>query len=88
MSSQNVTWRRRPLAIFNGDSKMDTTVSHYVVFENACLRVAGELLEKVTRVLTPEEQAVMDQDWIGRDGSKRKLDASMRQSLRALILLT
>lgn len=33
-----------------------------------------ELLEKATRVLTPEEQAIMDQDWVGKDGSKRKLE--------------
>ncbi|PPQ77217.1 hypothetical protein CVT25_011063 [Psilocybe cyanescens] len=42
-----------------------------------------ELLEKATRVLTPEEQAVMDQEWIGKDGSKRKLEMIMgRQKLK------
>ncbi|KAF8895686.1 P-loop containing nucleoside triphosphate hydrolase protein [Gymnopilus junonius] len=42
-----------------------------------------ELLEKVTRVLTPEEQAVMDQDWVGKDASKRKLEMVMgRQKLK------
>jgi len=35
---------------------------------------SGELLEKATRVLTTEEQAVLDQDWVGKDGSKRKLE--------------
>jgi len=35
---------------------------------------AGELLEKVTRVLTSEEQVIFDKDWVGRDGSKRKLE--------------
>ncbi|KDR75244.1 hypothetical protein GALMADRAFT_98552 [Galerina marginata CBS 339.88] len=42
-----------------------------------------ELLEKATRVLTPEEQAVMDQEWVGKDGSKRKLEMIMgRQKLK------
>jgi len=34
----------------------------------------GELLEKSTRMLTPEEQAVLDQDWVGKDGTKRKVE--------------
>lgn len=34
----------------------------------------GELLEKATRVLTPAEQAIMDTEWVGKDGSKRKLE--------------
>jgi elongation factor 3 len=33
-----------------------------------------ELLEKATRVLTDEEKRVLDQDWVGKDGSKRKLE--------------
>ncbi|KAL0956356.1 hypothetical protein HGRIS_002506 [Hohenbuehelia grisea] len=42
-----------------------------------------ELLEKVTRVLTPEEQAIMDTDWVGKDGSKRKVEMIMgRQKLK------
>jgi hypothetical protein len=36
--------------------------------------LSGELLEKATRVLTAEEQAVLDQEWVGKDGSKRKLE--------------
>ena len=36
--------------------------------------ILGELLEKVTRVLTPEEKAILEQDWVGKDGSKRKLE--------------
>lgn len=40
-------------------------------------RRIGELLEKATRVLTPEEQKVMDQEWVGKDGSKRKLEVSV-----------
>jgi len=34
----------------------------------------GELLEKATRVLTPEEKRILDQEWVGKDGSKRKLE--------------
>ena len=33
-----------------------------------------ELLEKATRVLTDEEKALLDQEWVGRDGSRRKLE--------------
>ena len=36
----------------------------------------GELLEKATRVLTDEEKKVLEQDWVGKDGSKRKLEVS------------
>lgn len=36
----------------------------------------GEVLEKVTRVLTPEEQALLDQDWVGKNGTKRKMEVS------------
>lgn len=42
-----------------------------------------ELVEKVTRTLTPEEQAILDTDWVGRDGSKRKIELLMgRQKLK------
>ncbi|KAF7361737.1 hypothetical protein MVEN_00517600 [Mycena venus] len=42
-----------------------------------------ELLEKATRVLTAEEKVVLDQDWVGKDGSKRKLEMIMgRQKLK------
>ncbi|KAF5380589.1 hypothetical protein D9615_004611 [Tricholomella constricta] len=42
-----------------------------------------ELVEKATRVLTPEEQRVFDTDWVGKDGSKRKLEMIMgRQKLK------
>lgn len=34
----------------------------------------GEILEKITRVVTDEEKALLDQEWVGRDGSKRKLE--------------
>ncbi|KAJ2931219.1 hypothetical protein H1R20_g5797, partial [Candolleomyces eurysporus] len=42
-----------------------------------------ELLEKSTRVLTDEEKKVLDQDWVGKNGSKRKLEIIMgRQKLK------
>ncbi|KAG5648630.1 hypothetical protein DXG03_003241 [Asterophora parasitica] len=42
-----------------------------------------ELVEKATRVLTPEEQRIFDTDWVGKDGSKRKLELIMgRQKLK------
>ncbi|KZS93830.1 hypothetical protein SISNIDRAFT_454274 [Sistotremastrum niveocremeum HHB9708] len=42
-----------------------------------------ELLEKTTRVLSPEEQKVLDQEWVGKDGSKRKMEMIMgRQKLK------
>ncbi|KAJ7747379.1 P-loop containing nucleoside triphosphate hydrolase protein [Mycena metata] len=42
-----------------------------------------ELLEKATRVLTPEEKLVLEQEWVGKDGSKRKLEMIMgRQKLK------
>lgn len=42
-------------------------------------RFSGELLEKATRVLTAEEQIVLDQEWVGKDGSKRKLEVCTRR---------
>ncbi|KAL0578289.1 [NU+] prion formation protein 1 [Marasmius crinis-equi] len=42
-----------------------------------------EILEKATRVLTEEERKVMDQDWVGRNGTKRKVELIMgRQKLK------
>ncbi|KIY44429.1 hypothetical protein FISHEDRAFT_51569 [Fistulina hepatica ATCC 64428] len=42
-----------------------------------------ELLEKSTRVLTDEEKTLLDQEWIGKDGSKRKVELIMgRQKLK------
>lgn len=43
--------------------------------------IAGELVEKATRVLTPEEQRIFDVEWIGKDGSKRKLEVRSRPEL-------
>lgn len=36
----------------------------------------GEILEKATRVLTEEEKVILEQDWIGKNGTKRKLEVS------------
>ncbi|KAF7981871.1 hypothetical protein HWV62_31433 [Athelia sp. TMB] len=42
-----------------------------------------EILEKATRVLTADEKALLDQEWVGKDGSKRKLEMIMgRQKLK------
>ncbi|KAG7098824.1 hypothetical protein E1B28_000728 [Marasmius oreades] len=42
-----------------------------------------EILEKATRVLTEEEKRLLDQDWVGRNGTKRKLEIIMgRQKLK------
>lgn len=42
-----------------------------------------EILEKVTRVLTPGEQALLDKDWVGKNGTKRKMELIMgRQKLK------
>jgi hypothetical protein len=34
----------------------------------------GEILEKSTRVLTPEERELLDKDWVGKNGTKRKME--------------
>jgi len=44
------------------------------------LPYVGEILEKVTRVLTPEEQALLDQDWVGKNGTKRRMEVNQRCS--------
>ena len=52
--------------------------------------ILGELLEKVTRVLTAEEKKVLEQDWVGKDGSKRKLEVReiiLRQNCQFLIIV-
>jgi hypothetical protein len=36
----------------------------------------GEVLEKATRVLTDEEMAVLDKDFVGKNGQRRKLEVS------------
>ncbi|KAF9792748.1 P-loop containing nucleoside triphosphate hydrolase protein [Thelephora terrestris] len=42
-----------------------------------------EILEKITRILTPEEQAILDKEWVGKNGTKRKMEMIMgRQKLK------
>ncbi|KAI0318276.1 P-loop containing nucleoside triphosphate hydrolase protein [Amylostereum chailletii] len=42
-----------------------------------------EILEKATRILTDEEKIVLDQDFVGKNGQRRKLDLIMgRQKLK------
>jgi elongation factor 3 len=45
--------------------------------------ISGELLEKATRVLTDEEKELLDQDWVGRNGTKRKLEVSITLHCRS-----
>ena len=43
----------------------------------------GEILEKVTRVLTEEEKAQLETEFVGKNGQRRKLDMIMgRQKLK------
>ena len=37
----------------------------------------GEILEKATRVLTDEEKALLDKDFVGKNGQRRKLEVSV-----------
>lgn len=37
----------------------------------------GEVLEKATRVLTEEEKELLEKDFIGRNGEKRKLEVCL-----------
>ena len=34
----------------------------------------GEILEKATRVLTDEEKALLETDFVGKNGQRRKLE--------------
>jgi hypothetical protein len=45
-----------------------------VLHSYVLILLSGELLEKSTRVLTEQDKALLDQEWAGRDGSKRKLE--------------
>ena len=75
-TTSNVTWRRRQSNISSGDSKTGMIVSRSYELRspNDVFLSVGEVLEKVTRVLTPEEQALLDQDWVGKNGTKRKME--------------
>lgn len=41
----------------------------------------GEVLEKATRVLTDEEKALLDKDFVGKNGQRRKLEVSATPAL-------
>jgi hypothetical protein len=38
------------------------------------ISATGELLEKATRVLSDEERIMMDQEFVGKNGEKRKIE--------------
>ena len=45
-------------------------------------------MEKVTRVITDEEKALLDQDFVGKNGQRRKLEVCFRMITKRLPLLT
>lgn len=61
----------------NGVFKMDMIVSQLYPRPHLLIDcIIGEILEKSTRVLSAEEQAALDQDFVGRNGEKRKIEVS------------
>jgi hypothetical protein len=36
--------------------------------------IIGEVLEKATRALTDEDKALLDKDFVGKNGQRRKLE--------------
>ena len=40
----------------------------------------GEILERATRVLTDEEKALLNKDFVGKNGQRRKLEVSVTPS--------
>jgi hypothetical protein len=38
---------------------------------------SGEVLEKATRALTDEDKALLDKDFVGKNGQRRKLEVSV-----------
>jgi elongation factor 3 len=72
------------LATSSGDSKTVMTVRFLLVSMSGRInRNIGELLEKSTRILTDEEKALLEKEWVGKNGTKRKLEMIMgRQKLK------
>lgn len=76
---QSVTLRRPRFSISSGASKMVMTVS----IRRRCLLqshddlVLGEILEKATRVLTDDEKALLETEFVGKNGQRRKLEVSV-----------
>lgn len=52
----------------------DSELSRIVVMIGAHICLQGEILEKVTRVLTPEEKALLETEFVGKNGQRRKLE--------------
>jgi hypothetical protein len=58
---------------------MATIVSGRLIGALICLLMMatpGEVLEKTTRVLTDEEKALLETEFVGNNGSKRKLEVT------------
>lgn len=54
---------------------MGMTVSfNHHQYDKTSMSFPGEILEKATRVLTDDERALLDQEWVGKNGTKRKLE--------------
>jgi hypothetical protein len=47
------------------------SMSHITLF------LLGEVLEKATRVLTDEDKALLDKDFVGKNGQRRKFEVSV-----------
>jgi hypothetical protein len=47
-------------------------MSHFTLFF-----ILGEVLEKATRILTDEDKALLDKDFVGKNGQRRKLEVSV-----------
>ena len=39
--------------------------------------ILGEVLEKATRALTDEDKALLDKEFVGKNGQRRKLEVSV-----------
>ena len=48
----------------------------------------GEILEKATRVLTDEDKALLETEFVGKNGQRRKLEVCFRMITERLPLLT
>jgi hypothetical protein len=46
-------------------------VTYYIVL------LLGEVLEKATRVLTDDDKALLDKDFVGKNGQRRKLEVGV-----------
>jgi hypothetical protein len=54
---------------------MDTTVCKLILkMVKMTLCFIGEMLEKATRALSEEDKALLETDFIGKNGQRRKLE--------------